>query len=1015
MKLTSNYIRSLRRHVKKIAFVMVLFVLFHNTYSQQSQPRYNVILISLDDMNEKTNYLGYPAVLTPNFQRLINKGMAFTSAYCQFALCNPSRISMMSGWRPDKTGVLGNNMDPAVYVPANVKYLQDYLHSFGYRTEQYGKIYHGQFEYEFKWDYSEGGGSNNFAKNTDNGLASFDPASWGIYPRKDSGGDYTLVQDLVTSLKQKRPQPGFFALGLGVHNPFTPNLSNWNKYGDPSVKVDLPFWQSAMAVKGNSARTIQIPANTPANDRNDIPSVAFFADNTKVLVDSEWRKTVQAYYGEVSTMDRNLGVLLDEMDKDNLWDNTVIVVVSDHGQQLGEHNGLWLKNTLFEESIHVPFLVYAPGKPAGICNKFVEVVDVYPTITELCKVPTPVGLEGASLVRLLDDPSQTWKGAAFTQTAPGPAYHLVSKGEAIRTERYHYNYWGVYGEELYDRQNDPDEWTNLVNNANYTAVLNQMRTIRQQGWQNSRPPACDSVVYYSDADGDGYGTNTKIFKGCYQPIGYIMAGGDCNDSDAAINPGAPEICDGIDNNCNGQIDEGAQLAFYKDNDKDGYGNINNRVLSCSKPFGFVADSTDCDDSDAAINPAATEIADGIDNNCNGIIDENQANLKAFYKDADNDGFGNLYERIFRSVLINGYVTDSSDCNDANAAVYPGAPEVCDGLDNNCDGNIDEGFSQQTWYKDADGDGFGNIDSTIQSCSPPPGYVANNTDCDDHKATVHPGAPEICDGLDNNCNGLIDENTITASITQTGTVTICNGTSTVLTANSLANTSYQWFKNGTAVAGATTASLSVSTAGNYTVRETLNGICKDTSDVTVVAVLTTPKATINVIGNLNICFSGSVTLQANSGNGLSYQWKKNNVNIAGATGRNYTAKTTGSYRVAVTNRVNCTTTSAIKQVTSSCFAVAAESVTEIALGNKIFFVFPNPARDKIVVHFVANKSGNVQIRIFSMTGQELVSKKETSIKGVNDYHLPVAALSQGMYYVELSDESTNMRAKLIIEK
>ncbi|HNP23953.1 MAG TPA: MopE-related protein [Panacibacter sp.] len=988
-------------------------VLLNKGYAQQSQQRYNVILISLDDMNEKTEYLGYPAVLTPNLQRLIKKGTAFTSAYCQFALCNPSRVSMMSGWRPDKTGVLGNNMDPALYVPANVNYLQDYLHSFGYRTERYGKIYHGQFEYEFSWDYAEGGSSNNFAKNVNEGLTNFEPASWGIYPRKDSGGDYTLVQDLVSSLKQNRTQPGFYALGLGVHNPFTPNLSNWNKYGDPSVKVELPFWQSPLTVKGNSARTIQIPDNTPANDRNDIPAIAFFANNTVVQSDSEWRKTVQAYYGEVSTMDRNLGILLDEMDKDHLWDNTVVVVVSDHGQQLGEHNGLWLKNTLFEESIHIPFIIYAPGKPAGICDKFVEIVDVYPTITELCKVPTPVDVEGSSLVRLLDNPLQTWKRASFTQTAPGPQFPLVTKCEAIRNERYHYNYWGVYGEELYDRQNDPNEWTNVVSNASYSSVLNQMRTIRQQGWQNSRPPACDSTVYYLDADGDGYGSNDKFFKGCYQPFGYVIASGDCNDSDATINPGAAEICDGIDNNCNGQIDEGAQLPFYKDSDHDGYGNINNRVFSCTKPPGFVADSTDCNDNDATINPGAPEINDGKDNNCNGLTDENQ---QAFYRDADKDGYGNINQRIFAGNAPEGYVADSTDCNDLNASVYPGAAEICDGLDNNCDGNIDEGFSRQTWYKDADGDGFGNKDSIILSCAPPAGFVADNTDCNDNMASVYPGAPEICDGFDNNCNGQVDENTITASILQKGTVTICSGFSTVLNANSFANTTYQWIKDGTFIPGATAPSLSVNTGGSYTVREILNNICKDTSDATTVAIAPTPKAAIKVFGNLNICALGSVTLQANSGTGLTYQWKRNNVNIAGATNRSYVAKTTGSYSVAVTNLYNCVTVSAKKQVTSSCFTAAIQEELNRATSDKErCLVYPNPASDQIRIHLVVKKASIVQFSVFNVTGQLLLSSQESAIEGSNEYHLKITSLSPGIYYLETNDGANISRTKLIVER
>lgn len=513
-----------------------------------AQKHYNVLFIVVDDMTDKTSYLGYPQVLTPNLQRLINKGTAFTSAYCQFPLCNPSRTSFMSGWRPDKTGVITNNMDPAQYVPSNVNYLQEYLHSFGYRTECYGKIYHRKFQKEFTWDYKENG------LDTAGESDVVGPGEWGIMDGTDSGAQFTLATHLANSLKQKRTQPGFYSIGLITHNPFTPTIENWNKYGDPDVQVDLPGWQSTKTFKGNSSSTINLPT-TPENDRADIPPIAFFFNATVSKSDSEWQKTVQAYYGEVSMMDRNLGIILDEMDNDNLWENTVVVLVSDHGQHLGEHNGLWLKNTLFNESLHIPLVICAPGKPSGTCNKLVESVDIYPTITELCRVPAPNNLEGSSMVRLLDNPDQQWKKAVFTQLTPGKNYPLAPKCEGIISENYHYNYWGPYGEELYDRENDPNEYSNLINNPAYAAVLNQMRTIREQGWQNAKPPACDSVIYYQDNDGDGYGNNSVTFKGCYQPIGYSDKGNDCNDSDASVFPGAPDICDGIDNNCNGIIDE----------------------------------------------------------------------------------------------------------------------------------------------------------------------------------------------------------------------------------------------------------------------------------------------------------------------------------------------------------------------------------------------------------------------------------------------------------------------------
>jgi regulation of enolase protein 1 (concanavalin A-like superfamily) len=420
-------------------------------------------------------------------------------------------------------------------------------------------------------------------------------------------------------------------------------------------------------------------------------------------------------------------------------------------------------------------------------------------------------------------------------------------------------------------------------------------------------PSCTVYTWYLDADNDGYYTGTGITQ-CESPgAGYrytgILGGNDCNDNNAAINPDATEICDGIDNNCNGMIDEGVQTTFYRDMDGDGFGDPANTTMACSVPMGYVTNNTDCDDNDplekpgqvwyadldndgyssgttltqclrpagykvpaeltattgdcndnnAAINPAATEICDGIDNNCNGQTDEGVQTT--FYRDMDGDGFGDPANTTMACLLPNGYVTNNTDCddndplekpgqvwyadldndgyssgttltqclrpagykvpaeltattgdcNDNNAAIRPGATEICDGIDNNCNGMIDEGV-QTTFYRDMDGDGFGDPANTTMACSVPMGYVTNNTDCDDNdplekpgqvwyadldndgyssgttltqclrpagykvpaeltattgdcndnNAAINPAATEICDGIDNNCNGMTDE-------------------------------------------------------------------------------------------------------------------------------------------------------------------------------------------------------------------------------------------------------------------
>ncbi|MFZ9028937.1 MAG: MopE-related protein [Crocinitomicaceae bacterium] len=259
--------------------------------------------------------------------------------------------------------------------------------------------------------------------------------------------------------------------------------------------------------------------------------------------------------------------------------------------------------------------------------------------------------------------------------------------------------------------------------------------------------------YYTDNDNDGFGTGTALSL-CSNPgAGYATIAGDCNDNDDTIFPGATELCDGLDNDCNGQTDDGLTFTnYYVDSDNDGYG-TGAAVSFCSNPgAGYSTADGDCNDNDNTINPGATEICDGIDNNCNGQTDEGLTTN--YYIDNDGDGVGVGNPIPFCSNPGAGYATVDGDCNDNDGTIYPGAPEICDALDNNCDGVTDEGLTYTDYWLDNDGDGFG-AGPVVSSCiSPGANYVTQDGDCDNNDDTIYPGAVDIADNqIDENCDGV----------------------------------------------------------------------------------------------------------------------------------------------------------------------------------------------------------------------------------------------------------------------
>ncbi len=252
---------------------------------------------------------------------------------------------------------------------------------------------------------------------------------------------------------------------------------------------------------------------------------------------------------------------------------------------------------------------------------------------------------------------------------------------------------------------------------------------------------CDGDVAYVDADGDG-----------------TAACEDCDDDDDASYPGAAEVCDGVDQDCDGAADDGVAPTWYGDADGDGFGGGRFTTDACDAPFGYVADATDCDDLDPAAFPGGAEACNGADDDCDGSTDEDASGGSDWWLDADGDGHGDLDQVVAACDAPAGYTDLSDDCDDSDPTVFPAAAEACDGVDHDCDGatNEDDSADASVWYADLDADNYGGATFRQLACTAPAGFLADATDCDNDDASVHPGATEACNGGDDDCDGSTDE-------------------------------------------------------------------------------------------------------------------------------------------------------------------------------------------------------------------------------------------------------------------
>jgi uncharacterized sulfatase len=474
---------------RSIALLVALsgfFLLFPYSGSSEEKPRRpNILFIAIDDLNTRLNCYGLEHIHSPHIDRLARRGVRFNHAYCQFPSCGPSRASVLTGLRPETTGMLHNRMSLRNKLPDLVT-LPQLFRKNDYFVARVGKIFHQSNPTDIgtsgpddpeSWDHVVNPRGRD--KDEEDLLTVYTPdlplpdqmAYLKAEGSDDEQTDGKVALETVRLLEKHAKSEKPFFIAAGFYRPHIPYIAP-KKYFEKYRIEDTAF----PALPANYRQSSGVPAAALAST----PEWPNFG-----TTEQQVRECILAYDACISFVDAQVGILLDAIERLGLTDNTIIVFWGDHGYHLGEH-GLWRKNSLFEESTRAPLMIAGPGIPASEdgCDRIVEFVDIYPTVIELAGLPDDKThpLEGISLTPLLFNPRARWTRPAFSQVQFAEA-----PGRSIRTDRWRYSEWGPNGEhgiELYDLKTDPNELRNLSGNKELETLRQKLRDLLHQKFSN---------------------------------------------------------------------------------------------------------------------------------------------------------------------------------------------------------------------------------------------------------------------------------------------------------------------------------------------------------------------------------------------------------------------------------------------------------------------------------------------------------------------------------------------------
>ncbi len=476
--------------------------------------RPNILFIAVDDLRPEFGAYGASYVKSPNLDRIAKAGITFNRAYCQQAVCSPTRSSLMTGTRPDTTKVWDLETHFRAALP-DVVTLGQHFKNHGYFVQGMGKIYHGSLDdaptWSVPWQSARGqayGLPETLALNNRQSAAA--PAAGGAGRRAErnrqepnprnsrgpafegadvpdeiftDGGNARLAVATLGELAKKQ-QPFFLAVGFSKpHLPFVAPKKYWDLY-DPE-KIQL----ASNKFRPKEAPNFAILPGGELRNYHGIPEGS--------IPDDLARQLKHGYYAAISYMDAQLGLVLDELDRLDLAKNTIVILWGDHGWKLGEHDA-WCKHSNTESDTNSALLLSVPGmKHAGAkATGLVEFVDIYPTLAELAGLPLPNHLEGLSFKPLLDDPARSWKSAAFSQyprSGNSATGGIPLMGYSMSTERYRLTVWlhrndasKVAAIELYDHQTDPQENVNVANDPANRELVDQLMAQWREGWRGAQ-------------------------------------------------------------------------------------------------------------------------------------------------------------------------------------------------------------------------------------------------------------------------------------------------------------------------------------------------------------------------------------------------------------------------------------------------------------------------------------------------------------------------------------------------